>query len=221
MTTKTETQKIQAPALRITRTDLIEQIMREANADLQKRVTAAKDDFAKKCQEFVNAVNGHALKLAQPAIRELRKLSDEKQDYEGSYKLEYQNHYGALALRHRNGEERDFASFEAETSELRVAIRNGNDHYSSSSVFYVVFKLPAELAKQKKAVDAAFKAHRDLKAEDAKRAQDKRQDVTQRMIRQAIDEMPEGKKLLKALADLRVRSEAAAPSPTLIPETSN
>lgn len=134
---------LKPPVLRITRADLIEQIMREGSAERLKQLDAAQKVFSSATQAFVTAVNAHAEKLAQPAIRELKKLSELNHSFRPTFSLSYDENYShPQANRDRWGTRG--ATFEGEDPTCTVKFSQNEEWHSKS---YVEFKLTPELKK--------------------------------------------------------------------------
>lgn len=187
-------------ALRISRRDVVNQIVANARAQNLKAIEATKKLRDAACQAFVQAVCDAAMEAAAPAIEVLNRVGSRKGAYQASYSFD-------PSIRDDGDGNR---RFEGMRSSVHVDItdKERNGHYDRD---YNRFNVEVKLSKELLALrDAALKLVMelaDLRLIERESTREQAMRVSRKLLNQAIKDLPEGEALLDLMDGLRKRVE--------------
>ena len=174
--------------LKIGRRDLIDLAVADAYRDLKKLRDEARGKMDKSVQAYVDAVNRAAVEKAAPVLKALKEVGSVPDAM--TFLAEFTFHY------------------------IRRVDREGYKPLHLGCRFYVNIPITAEI---RALHDEAVKASEEYEARTEDVSQRViRADVGRQLIRQAIEEMPEGEALLEMMSRLRLAVEKKTGKPLLL-----
>jgi hypothetical protein len=204
MDTKTEPKM----ELRLTRADFIDQVVTQGRREAEGQLKVALEETKKAARAFVDAVKVDALRIAKPVVEAANKVrrSTSTAYAHFSYRIEFSDEELKRERLARMMSSVEFEGTEPkETFSVEVNFKNERYGDNGFSIWLSV-PLTRELHRLRMAAMNAASAEHELRHR-YRNYQQAKGEITRKMLAQAIDELPGGKKLLKALNDLRRRSD--------------
>ena len=188
----------QIVGLKLTRADLVLQIVYEARREHQLLLDNAKREANEFALKFVDMVNQAAMKKAKAVIDTLSKISPKNTGFSPKFSM------NVASVRDLDDWERTEGRISPSENVLQIKFEQGS---YSSSCFYVEISLTQPMLEAREKFRKAAIEYQRLNKTNSARIADLRSDVQQKLIRETIDSSPEGKMLMKMLDSLRKRVE--------------
>lgn len=199
MSTATSTPTLKPVAqLRISRRDVINQIIADARSESAALLKTATERRTAACLAFANAVSAMALEMGKAVIKEIQRVNKREVNFIADFRFDP-----------KPAEDDDEVKPTSDAIEVELRSQRGEDRWGRRDYqcFFVEVKLTRELRKLHDEAMEQTKEVRALREITGATQSELRARASRKLLNQAIRDLPEGDALLELMGGLRKRVE--------------